>query len=477
MFSKLKHIPFWLFLFLIGLALAVTGFVGFAKSQSLYAVYVDDGGSTPVAYAVEGNFETVGDVLAAVGVSQLPDDLIEPAVSAPITPERAIQIKRAKKVVVKTEAWERAYMTHQTTLGSFLAETNILIQRTDVVQADKAVVSYQELNGAPLPDLLEISRLMTVTIMDDGERIELTTEAQTVGEALEEAGVRVFAADGVVPVMGSWLSDGLEIVVERSKPLEIAVDGRVIKTRSYHERSIDVLAEAGIGLLGLDYVRPDPTVSLKAGDVIEVIRVREDFEFEDTVLPFEVVWQASSQFEIDTSGVLVGGQTGIERTRVRVRYENGNEVSRTVDGTWVAKEPVDQVNGFGTNIVIRTVETPQGTLEYWRKVRMRVTSYTAATSGKTRDHPAYGITASGVLAGYGVVAVDKKVVPFRTEVYVPDYGVGFAGDTGGGIIGRWIDLGYDEDSLVWWAGYTDVYYLTPVPDASRINFLIPNYLP
>ena len=49
------------------------------------------------------------------------------------------------------------------------------------------------------------------------------------------------------------------------------------------------------------------------------------------------------------------------------------------------------------------------------------------------------------------------------------------GDTGGGVKGRWIDLGYDEDELVAWSSYVDVYYLTPIPE--EINYLIPEVLP
>ncbi|HSM56646.1 MAG TPA: 3D domain-containing protein, partial [Candidatus Sulfomarinibacteraceae bacterium] len=101
----------------------------------------------------------------------------------------------------------------------------------------------------------------------------------------------------------------------------------------------------------------------------------------------------------------------------------------------------------------------------------------AASSGKPPDHPAYGITASGVRAGTGIVAVDPRVVPFRSWVYVPGYGTGYAGDTGGGVLGRWIDLGYDEAEYQSWSGYVDVYYLTPVPDPEDINYLIPTALP
>jgi 3D (Asp-Asp-Asp) domain-containing protein len=75
------------------------------------------------------------------------------------------------------------------------------------------------------------------------------------------------------------------------------------------------------------------------------------------------------------------------------------------------------------------------------------------------------------------VAIDPSVVPWQSSVYVPGYGIGFAGDTGGGVKGRWIDLGYDEDELTAWSGYVDVYFLAPVPPADQINYLIPTWLP
>ena len=44
----------------------------------------------------------------------------------------------------------------------------------------------------------------------------------------------------------------------------------------------------------------------------------------------------------------------------------------------------------------------------------------------------------------GIVAVDPKVIPLRTRVYVPGYGYGYAGDTGNAIKGKRIDLGVDN---------------------------------
>lgn len=64
--------------------------------------------------------------------------------------------------------------------------------------------------------------------------------------------------------------------------------------------------------------------------------------------------------------------------------------------------------------------------------------------GKSPDHEAYGITASGRAAEpYKTVAVDPKVIPLGSTVYV-DYGDGVreyrADDTGGAIKGARIDL-------------------------------------
>ena len=69
---------------------------------------------------------------------------------------------------------------------------------------------------------------------------------------------------------------------------------------------------------------------------------------------------------------------------------------------------------------------------------MVATAYTAGCSGCS------GITASGRPAGHGVVAVDPNVIPLGTHMYIPGYGHAVAGDTGGSIRGRRIDLGFNS---------------------------------
>jgi uncharacterized protein YabE (DUF348 family) len=281
------------------------------------------------------------------------------------------------------------------------------------------------------------------------------------------------AEDTVVPVLEARIIDEPTITIERSEPYTIEVDGRSLFVRSTYSTTLAVMDDAGISLLGHDFTEPGPTETLSAGQTITVHRVIEEVLTEDKPLPFETLWQGTETLEIDQRALLGTGKLGLLRQRTRILKSDGNVMTQLPVGEWLVEDAIDEVIGYGTNIVLRNVDTPEGQLEYWRVVRMWATSYTAESAGKPPDHPAYGITASGVQAGKGIIAVDPNIIPFRSKVYIPGYGIAFAGDTGGGVKGLIVDLGYDDGQLESWNRFVDVYYLSPVPSADQINYLLP----
>ena len=75
-----------------------------------------------------------------------------------------------------------------------------------------------------------------------------------------------------------------------------------------------------------------------------------------------------------------------------------------------------------------------------------------------------------------LIAVDPRVIRLNTKIYVEDYGPAVAGDTGGRILGRHIDLGYPDDQpLPVIFEWRYVYLRTPVPAADRIRYVLPNW--
>ncbi|PIY17790.1 MAG: hypothetical protein COZ15_01890, partial [Elusimicrobia bacterium CG_4_10_14_3_um_filter_49_12_50_7] len=68
------------------------------------------------------------------------------------------------------------------------------------------------------------------------------------------------------------------------------------------------------------------------------------------------------------------------------------------------------------------------------------TAYAPFHCGGSKD----GRTHTGLPVGKGIVAVDPKVIPLGTRLYIPGYGYALAGDIGSAIKGNRIDLGVDD---------------------------------
>lgn len=94
------------------------------------------------------------------------------------------------------------------------------------------------------------------------------------------------------------------------------------------------------------------------------------------------------------------------------------------------------------------------------------TGYTAGveSTGKTPDHPGYGVTFSGVEVKrdlYSTIAADLDLFPIGTILFIPDYGYGVVADKGSAIQGNELDLYFPtvEDVYNQWGKKTLSVYL------------------
>lgn len=450
---------------------------------------------------------TVGDLLAAIELPLAAQDRLWPAASTPLEAGMTIEVRRARPLLLESvtsapQPWPeqsrlRRLWTQASTLGQALAEAGITLGPADEVSLEgrpgwldtpfpPAQVIELESSAGPRrlypwegmglqPVRVTVHRALPLHVTEDGFSYTIWTTASTIGEALAREGLVLYAGDQVRPGLGEPVSAGLHVWVEHSRPVTVKTAGRTYHTRTRRQTVAGLLAEQGILLAGEDQVEPPLSTPISDGMVIQITHKEHAFEVEEEITPFATVWEPDPEMEIDTRRLDQEGAVGIVRRRYRLILENGQPITRTLEDTWLAQQPVTRVIKYGTKIVLREVQTPEGPLTYWRKVRMFATSYTASDAGTPRDAPYFGYTRLGWKMRHGIVAVDPTVVKMGTKVYVPGYGLGDVADTGSAIKGRWIDLGYEDGAMVPWSRCVDVYLLAPPPPAYQIDYLLPSY--
>jgi uncharacterized protein YabE (DUF348 family) len=469
---------------------------GYVQSLSTVRIVVDG-----TVKSVHTNQATVASILHDAGVTVYPEDRVVPPLDTLVEDGEAIRVDHARPVVVNVDGQTIHARSLKSSPADILADLGVALSPYDKLIVDSQAVQTNTSSSAgrlttvmlsnragpptrivnhdvapPAPRNITVQRAVTLTVRStDAAPVTLHTTMPTVGEAFQEAGMTLYLADKVQPDLGTPVHDGQLVAIDRAVPLTIMADGRHLHTRTHSKIVADALAESGLSLEGLDYTDPAPNTPLARDMTIRVVRVAETFRIEQEPVSFEVQWMPDPEMEIDNRDLRQAGENGVLQKRIRVRYEDGQEVGRQLEDSGIIRPPKTKIIAYGTNIVVRTMDTPDGPIEYWRKVRMLATSYSASTAGTPTSARYYGRTALGWAMRFGIVAVDPRVVKLGSRVYVFNYGIGDAGDTGGAIKGRRIDLGYDDDDpRVWrWHHWVDVYQLTPVPD--NVQYVLPDW--
>jgi 3D (Asp-Asp-Asp) domain-containing protein len=155
---------------------------------------------------------------------------------------------------------------------------------------------------------------------------------------------------------------------------------------------------------------------------------------------------------VDYEQVMQEGSDGLKKSVYQECYVDGKLVSKSLEEEFIIKDPVDKIIEVGTNEY--EVATSRGGFRFENELDMVASAYDLSfeSCGKNPGDPYYGITASGTKAQPGTVAVDPRVIPLGTKLYIastdgsPDYGFATALDTGGAIKGNRIDLFMEDNS-------------------------------
>lgn len=320
----------------------------------------------------------------------------------------------------------------------------------------KKVIAF--LAGAALVCVVYIgTSYKVVTINVDGKEMKTTTLKWTVQGVLEQNNIVLAPKDKIEPSLEDSLKRTDSINIKKAKEVILLVDGKETKIQT-PETSIEAMLKSeNVVIDNDDRVSPQKDAEIKPGLKVEVTRVEEKLVTTKEAINFETETKENSNLDNGVKKVVQEGEKGEKEIVTKFVYENGKEFSKKVVSEKVVKEPKAQVVEKGTKVkVTKTASSNNssnsssnnsssgsgtaGNLSYKKKMVMEATAYAGD-----------GITATGTKpvrnpSGYSTIAVDPRVIPLGTKVYIEGYGYAIAADTGGAIKNNIIDLFLNSES-------------------------------
>lgn len=303
-------------------------------------------------------------------------------------------------------------------------------------------------------------------VITDGDQVTYHTSfASDPAVVLDEAGVELDSDDFYTTAASDG---GTEIKVQRAQRVTVDYCGQRRQYSSYGETVGQLISRLGIQNYGRYTLSHRIDSQVVDGMTLRISDVVETTETYTVELPAETVYCDDPTLPLGQEKVLASGSAGQVLCTANVVYVNAREQSRTVLEQTILEQPVDRIVAVGTGENVGEESTglyigdgfivlPTGeVLTYTHSDTFMATAYTHMDAGCDM------ITATGTTVHWGTVAVDPKVVPYGTRMFIISedgsyvYGIGTAEDCGGGVKGKHVDLYVPSMDYAYQVGRRDV---------------------
>ncbi len=253
---------------------------------------------------------------------------------------------------------------------------------------------------------------------------------------------------------GESLAVGYPLAIPHSVPINLTVNG-VRENRLTTAPTVGTaLGQVGLDRSPLDQVWPARKTRITPELAIRLTTVKVTTKIREVPIPYPTFTQPDPNLLAGFSHVVQPGVPGLAKQTVRTKYVGGVPVKQTVVHQATLQVPVPETLAMGD---LTSVNRGGTILHFQRAYHLVSTGYWPDPSWSN------GLTATGVPARFGIAAVDPRVIPLGSRLYVEGYGPALAADTGSAIVGNRIDLCFNQgwQAIDWGVRPLTVYLLRP----------------
>jgi uncharacterized protein YabE (DUF348 family) len=340
-----------------------------------------------------------------------------------------------KNVSLTLNDQNKVIKTHANTVQDLFNELNIATRSQDYLSPKK---------NTKLKNNIKITwrQAKQVHIVKDNEKKTVWTTANSVGKLLKEQKVVLNDHDQISPGPKEIIKDKMKVEIKEATHLTLVEGGKQQKVWSTSTTVADFLTQQGIKLEKLDRVEPSLSEQIKDNGVINVIRVEKVTDVVEEPVQFAIVTRKDSSLAKGKEKIVSEGLQGRVTREYEVILENNKEVSRKLIHENKIKEKHDKVVAVGTKELALQVSRGEGSSG--EEFYVYTTAYTANCNGCS-GHTSTGINLHAN-PNAKVIAVDPRIIPLGTKVYVDGYGYAVAADTGSSIKGYKVDVFFSSTS-------------------------------
>lgn len=288
---------------------------------------------------------------------------------------------------------------------------------------------------------------VTVLKFDGMEKI-VNTELAEPRAIFKEAGVTVGQSDRIEEKL---TDNGKVLVLKRAQPIVVVRGASQQKFFTNKDTVGEALKDLKIRF-NKKRVYPAPDTPVTANVEIHILNKGDTLSSVEADSEIPVKYIDDESIPYGQEKLVEQGKAGKVKVVKKSVVSSGSVPQEVEIAREVLADPKYSVIRRGVGM---SVQTPEGRKKYSRIITAEASAYTVHCGTGT------GLTSIGLVAARGIVAVDPRVIPYYTKMYIPGYGIAIAGDTGGAIRGNRIDLFMDsyDEAINWGRRDVEVYIL------------------
>lgn len=290
-----------------------------------------------------------------------------------------------------------------------------------------------------------------IVLRYDGQEKVVTTIQKEPRAILEEAGIKVGKEDRIL-ITAANAEKATKEIIELRRALPVTIERHGVTKKIYTGKATvgEALDDLAIKYEGKT-VYPAVDTPITADLSIHIMGRFDELKEEEQPLEPPVEFVDNLEIPYGENKILEPGVPGKVKVTSKTILKDGLLQTHVINKEIII-EPKRELVERG---MARSIETSRGRMRYNKVMTMEITAYTLAEGSGT------GLTSIGIVPYEGIVAVDPRVIPYYTKLYIPGYGIAMAGDTGGAIRGNRLDVFmHDWHRAIQWGRRTlDVYIL------------------